>query len=326
MSVQKTVSTQQRNSPACLPKQNGQHAEKNRSTLLEGKTRASLLRVRAKRPSPHDPTVKTKHRGPCAFVPHQRRAHSPSAPPLNSGGPAKWLRPSRLHCRLCAQSSWSAAATAQSENGSRHFLAKKRRFAPTSKVGRTGTRAGCAGSDRYVPQASADTKIPAASTPSGTQTTASRSPPPQAAAPSPGFPFLRRRTAPLSKPECSQTQPPHADRLPEVKNAPASSPGAIYVSSIAFMSEALRECQVPAPRSKRELTTARATATPAFLERRLWLRIFLRVAWCAALAADRRSASSGPRLAPWEACVPKCRHVLTNLSETPSATLTVGVH
>ena len=100
---------------------------------------------------------------------------------------------------------------------------------------------------------------------------------------------------------------------------------ATYVSYIAS-NVALRECHVPAPQSNREPMIARATAALTSLERRHWLNIFLRVAWYAALTAELRGASSGPRLVLWEACVPKCRYVLTSLREALSATLTVGVH
>ena len=86
--------------------------------------------------------------------------------------------------------------------------------------------------------------------------------------------------------------------------------GVIYVSSMALMSVPLVELPCTSPEK-----LPRANDPP------LWP-----LTQDPTLAAERRAASSGPRLALWEACLPKCRYVLTILSETPSATLTVGVH
>ena len=152
-----------------------------------------------------------------------------------------------------------------------------------------------------VPRASAGTKTPAASRPWGTHTTASRSwkglPPPQAAVRSPGVRFLSPTRIGLQESHQRGTFSSRAakrnlcmltasrkSRMPNRRHPSCefagtyrgrhrsqaiALQGAMYVSTISLMSEALKECRVPALQSKRELTTARATATLPFLERRL---------------------------------------------------------
>ena len=279
MSVQQTVKKSNKEFTSVPPKADWTTCRETLRKLPRGKKhRASLLRVREESPSTHEPTVETKHCGPSAFVLPAYTvacARSPAGRQLPPRHPktARALQitmPRRTASLPPTDAEWPSVSTGnppckqdkpkRGRNGVSPAVADALSFDATEGPG--------AWSKQHR------THRNRMSRPLTTFHVAE-----QLHLPSPTRIRLQeshQRGRSIFQP-CRQTQSLHADRLPEVedaqptthllrarRNVPRSPPlignrpERRHVRVLHNINvRTLRECQVPAPWSKRELTTAR---------------------------------------------------------------------